>query len=129
MAKKSIRVARTRGAGTLTEAQFWTKIRSALRSASRYWKPILVCKNNSRRLYKGLNKRQRFEYQCSKCKKWFKEKEISVDHIVPCGALNSYNDIPRFVERLFVEEEGLQVLCDLCHNEKTNKERRNEKKD
>jgi 5-methylcytosine-specific restriction endonuclease McrA len=78
---------------------------------------------NSRRAYKGPLKRQKFEYQCNICKNWFPEKNINVDHIIPAGSLNCANDLPEFVERLFVEIEGLQLLCSTCHDKKTKQEK------
>ncbi len=125
---KRVLVAKTRNAGTLSEAAFWSFIRSALRQKSRWWKPISVCKLNARRLYKGTNKRQKYEYQCNKCKKWYAEKEINVDHIKPAGSLNCAQDLPEFVERLFCEQDNLQVLCVTCHDKKTLKEKQAKKK-
>ena len=108
-----------RNAGTMSEPMFWTFIRSALRQKSIYWKPIRQCKLKSRKPYKGTNKQQKFEYQCSECKQWYPEKNINVDHITPAGSLNCANDLPGFVERLFCEIDGLQILCKICHNKKT----------
>jgi 5-methylcytosine-specific restriction endonuclease McrA len=124
--KRRILTKRTRNNGTMTESMFWGMIRSTLRNKSRWWKPISQCKSNARRKYNGPNKRQRWEYQCAKCKKWWSEKNINVDHIIPAGSLQRADDLPGFVERLFVEVEGLQVLCSNCHNLKTKSER-NEK--
>jgi len=124
--KRRILTKRTRNNGTMTESMFWGMIRSTLRNKSRWWKPISQCKSNARRKYNGPNKRQRWEYQCAKCKKWWSEKNINVDHIIPAGSLQCADDLPGFVERLFVEVEGLQVLCSNCHNLKTKSER-NEK--
>jgi 5-methylcytosine-specific restriction endonuclease McrA len=42
-----------------------------------------------------------------------------VDHIHPAGSLNCAADLPGFVERLFCEQDNLQVLCESCHDEKT----------
>jgi 5-methylcytosine-specific restriction endonuclease McrA len=117
------RVVKTRNAGTMTESAFWSFIRSALRQKSRWWKPITQTKMKSRRAYKGPNKRQKFEYQCVHCEKWFPEKKINVDHIHPAGSLNCANDLPGFVERLFCESDNLQVLCEKCHNTKTQNEK------
>ena len=131
MRKKAVRKPRanaapkTRNNGTMTESAFWSFIRSGLRQKSRWWKPITQCKLDAKRPYKGPNKRQKFEYQCNSCKKWFAEKNINVDHVLPAGSLNCANDLPGFVERLFVEVEGLQVLCSICHDKKTAKEREN----
>jgi hypothetical protein len=127
MAKvKKTRVVRTRNAGTMTESMFWGMIRATLRNKSRWWKPISLCKQKAKRKYNGPNKRQKWEYQCAKCKKWWAEKHINVDHIIPVGSLQSANDLPKFVENLFCEMEYLQVLCSTCHNVKTQSER-NEK--
>lgn len=112
-----------RNAGTMTESAFWGFIRAGLRQKSRWWKPVSLCKQNARRNYKGPNKRQKYEYQCNHCKKWFADKNINVDHITPAGTLTCANDLPGFVERLFCEVEGLQVLCSGCHNIKTQNEK------
>jgi len=121
--KPKVLVPKPRNAGTMTESAFWSFIRSALRQKSRWWKPILQCKLAARRAYKGPNKRQKFEYQCAICEKWFQEKKINVDHIIPAGSLNCAADLPGFVERLFCEKDNLQVLCEKCHDEKTKTEK------
>lgn len=126
---KNPKVARTRNGGTWTEAQFFSMIRSALRNKSRFWVPIKQAKEAARRPYKGPNKLQKWEFQCSECKHWFKDKEVEVDHLVEAGSLTCYEDLPGFVERLFCEDISLySVKCKSCHQEKTNKERENKKK-
>jgi 5-methylcytosine-specific restriction endonuclease McrA len=124
VAKKRVaKVEKTRNAGTMSESAFWGFIRSGLRQKSRWWKPITQCKLEAKRIYKGPNKRQKFEYQCNECKDWFIEKKINVDHIVGAGSLKCANDLPGFVERLFCEIENLQCLCTDCHNIKTQNEK------
>jgi 5-methylcytosine-specific restriction endonuclease McrA len=116
---KNPRVPRTRNANSMTESSFWSMIRSCLRQKSRWWIPIAKCKENARRPYKGVNKRQKWEYQCNKCKQWFPDKFVNIDHIIPAGELNCSADLEGFVNRLFIEVEGLQCLCSNCHSEKT----------
>ena len=131
MKKRQIRVARTRNNETMTESMFWSMIRSVLRNKSMHWKPVAECKKRAKKTYRGPNKRQRYEYQCAICEKWFPEKETIVDHIIPAGSLRSSSDLPGFVERLFVEVESLQCLCKKCHAEKIlkeNQERKNDKR-
>jgi 5-methylcytosine-specific restriction endonuclease McrA len=120
---KKSRVAKTRNSGTMTESAFWSFIRSALRNKSRWWKPITECKQKARRPYTGPNKRLKYEYQCNQCKGWYPEKQINVDHIIPAGTLTCSSDLPGFIERLFCEQENLQVLCTGCHDKKTKHER------
>ena len=121
--KRASKVVKTRNAGTMTESAFWSFIRSALRQKSRWWKPITECKMKARRPYKGPNKRQKFEYLCNSCNRWFPEKQINVDHIVGAGSLNCGQDLPGFVDRLFCEQDNLQVLCTTCHDHKTKLEK------
>ena len=122
-ATRKPKVERTRNNGTMTESMFWSFIRSALRQKSRWWKPITQCKLEARRPYKGPNKRQKFEYECNNCHRWFPEKSINVDHIVGAGSLNCGADLPGFVDRLFCEQDNLQVLCEKCHDAKTKLEK------
>jgi len=120
---KKSRVVKSRGAGTLTEAAFWSMIRSALRNKSRFWAPIKLCKELVRRKYVGPKRMQKWEYQCKTCKGWFAEKNVNVDHITPAGQLRNANDLPKFVETLFCEVDNLQVLCSGCHDIKTKHEK------
>lgn len=106
-----------------SSAKFWGFVRSALRSAGNKWPPKYQVLNKAKSSYSGPNKLQKWEYTCAECENKFKAKEVSVDHIVPCGTLTDYQDLAGFVERLFVAEEGLQVLCKTCHDFKSKQER------
>ena len=110
---------RPRNHGTMTESGYWGGIRSALRQKSRWWLPKSEAKKISRREYTGKNKRQKWEYPCAHCKKWFMDKETEVDHIIGAGSLRCAEDLAGFVERLFCEIDGFQVLCKPCHLVKT----------
>lgn len=117
-------VVKTRNSNTMTESAFWSFIRSCLRNKSRFWIPIQEAKKLARRKSQSSNKKLKFEYQCSECKNWFPDKEVSVDHIIPAGSLNSAADLPGFVERLFCEVDNLSVLCEkTCHAAKTKLDR------
>lgn len=106
-----------------TSAKFWAFIRSGLRSKSSRWPPKYEVLAEARRPSQSVNKRLKYEFQCSSCKQWFPQKEVAVDHIVPVGTLKSFSDLPGFVERLFCSKEGFQVLCKEEHQKKTNEER------
>ncbi len=121
------KVEKIRNHGTMTESAFWGMIRSFLRQKSRWWKPIQECKQKAKREYKGVNKRQKFEYKCNVCNKYFPEKEIQVDHIIPVGTLKCGKDLEIFVEKLFCELDNLQCICTSCHLIKSNNERINKK--
>ena len=54
---------------------------------------------------------------CEQCKKLV--AKIFIDHIIPCGAVDSEG----FIERLYVPSTGLQALCKTCHAKKTRQER------
>lgn len=101
-----------------TQGKFWSFLRSGLRRCYSRWPPKYEVLVDCKRPYKGEDKRRKFEYQCSDCKKYFKSTAIEVDHIVPAGSLTSFEHLPGFVERLFVGKEGLRVLCKPCHKER-----------
>lgn len=114
-----------------TTARFWQFIRSAMRAAYNKWPPKYSVIKNAKRPaeqeWYGENGRRlnvKWEYQCNSCKDWWMQKQISVDHIEPVGTLRDYDDLPNFVRRLFVDEEGLQILCKDCHDKKTQAERK-----
>ena len=115
---------KTRNLNTMTEAAYWSMLRSMLRRGFRYWKPIKAVKDAAKRPYIGPNKRRRFSYECAECHTMFPEKEVAVDHIVPVGSLKCYDDLVPFIQRLAVEDTSqLQVLCKDCHQAKTNAEK------
>lgn len=118
---KKVRVPRTRNNGTMTEAMFFQWLRSKLRRASMYWKPISQARKDAQVSYKGPNKRRKYSYVCAKCHKEFSATGVKVHHKVDAGSLNSFDDLSRFAERLFVEKDGLIVLCSSCHNKHHNK--------
>ena len=117
------KVPKTRCSGTMTESAFYSFIRSGLRQKSQRWRPIFDCKKLAQVPYSGTDKRTKYLYTCAICNGEFKGTETMVDHIVPCGSLKSFDDLPAFVERLFCEVDGLRVLCKACHQEVTNAER------
>lgn len=123
--KKTVksRVEKPYNHGTMSKSAFWGMIRSCLRQKSRWWKPIAEAKKLAKRAKKNGG-RQKFEYQCNHCKNWFPDKEVQVDHLIDAGSLTCKEDVGDFVERLFCEVDGLQVLCKDCHQIKTNNARK-----
>jgi len=111
---KKFRVPRTRNNGTLTESAFWQMIRATLRNRTRFWKPRYQCLMDARRPSQSLNKKLKWEFQCSSCKKWFSQSAIEIHHFQEAGKLNCAADLPLFVERLFAED-GWMCLCKACH--------------
>lgn len=103
-----------------TTARFNQFIRSALRGAWSRWPPKYQCLNDGRK--KVVGKKHKYEYQCALCEKWFKAKDVQVDHIVPAGSSKDWNE---FITKLFVGTEKLQRLCTSCHKEKTKLDRLN----
>jgi len=121
-----VRKSKPRNAGTWTEARYMSQIRSHLRAAFRYWLPIKKAKEAARRHNQSENKRMKWEYRCKHCNRWFPEKLVQVDHVVPCGRLKELGDVPFFIMNLTEEDykEGYQVLCKECHKKVTAAERK-----
>jgi hypothetical protein len=132
MVKKKIvkksKVVKTRNAGTLTESEYFSKIRSMLRSGFRYWKPMQLALQKASRPSQSSNKRLKTEYQCATCKKWFKRADVQIDHIKECGSLSKYEDIVPFIQRLTMENvDAYQILCKHDHKVKTSTYLKNKK--
>jgi hypothetical protein len=107
---------RTRNGGKWTEAQYWAKLRSALRQAFKWWEPAKQAVAKA--------KYGKF-YTCAACKARFPRKQVQADHVTPCGPLRCLADVAPFLERLTPEDvDAFQVLCETCHQQKTNDERR-----
>ena len=116
---------KNRAGGRWTEARFRSFVTSALRGSSRKWAPISDVLTEARV--------RRGTYLCANCKEegpatikieGKRVKNAVVDHINPIVdpevGFTTWDD---FINRLFCEEENLQVLCHSCHKEKSNKER------
>lgn len=112
----------TRCSGWMTEAEYYSWILSNARRLTLRWRPRNEALARSRRIYKGSDKRIKWEYQCQICAEWVIRKEIEVDHIVPCGGIKCLADIPRWYTNALCEIDGFEVLCKSCHRLKTNKE-------
>ena len=115
------RAERTRAGGTWTESRFWSFLRSNLRLAWRKWPPRAQALKAARRPYMGESKRQKWWYVCAACNHYFKGTDVEVDHIIPCGSMKSWDDLRGFVQRMFCEADGLQILCKPCHKAKRGK--------
>lgn len=92
---------------------------SVLRRASFRWGPRSTALKLAR-VERGL-------YLCNMCKGHFKQKDIKLDHIIPVVSIkdgfkfrdNGLPDWNDFIDRLFCDVEGFQVLCNSCHDAKT----------
>ena len=113
-------IKKTRCNGTWTESRFHSFIKSALRSASRRWSPIYTTKKNARIA--------RNTYVCSRCKNKVGNKDIKVDHTHPVVSVeDGFVDYNTYIQRMFVEIDGLTAMCKKCHDLKTlveNKQRK-----
>ncbi len=111
------RVPRTRCGGTWTESRYFGFIRSALRAAFMKYPVKSHVKANAKEMTDDGAR-----WRCAHCDGLFLSMDTEVDHIVPCGGLKKYEDLPGFVERMFCEADGFQVLCKPCHKIKTKKD-------
>jgi len=124
---KTQRAVRTRNANTMTEAEYWGKVRSALRKAFAYWKPAQLAMKSAECGTRTNPKtgKERKVYRCAMCGKADYPEEMQIDHIEPCGSLRSSEDLVAFLERLTCEDTSkFQVLHKACHQAKTNEGRK-----
>lgn len=97
-------------------------LRQAFSRSMWYWDTIRAAK-------KGPD-----QYECAKCRRVFKLREVAVDHKIPViDPVEGWKGIVVFAHRLFCDLSNLWVLCiDVCHSRKTKKEnkiRRSSKKE
>jgi 5-methylcytosine-specific restriction endonuclease McrA len=116
---------KTRCSGQWTEARYLGFIKSGLRQTSMRWAPIQEVKKEAN-IRRGI-------YRCAGCKEEIpsslkvgreRKNNVHVDHIEPiinpATGWISWDDT---ISRMFCEKDNLQVLCTICHDEKTNKEK------
>ena len=85
---------------------------SILRRATYRWPP------RSEALKEG--RKDRNAYECAMCKDVYKNNQIVLDHIDPVvDPRNGFTTWDDYVDRMFPEKEGFQVLCSSCHDIKT----------
>lgn len=88
---------------------------SSLRRGSYRWPPRWEAEKRS---HVG-----RGEYLCECCGWITKKKNLSMDHVEPVvDPLVGYVGLDSYAERLYVEVNGWQRLCDFCHSIKTKAE-------
>lgn len=123
-------MARNYNNGEWTPSRFHSFIKGSLRSASIKWPPKYKCLNDAFVGKKINSKSGRLakHYKCASCKEEYPAKDVQVDHIIPVVDPNlgftTWDDI---IDRMFCEQEFLQVLCKSCHDNKTTVERQQAK--
>ena len=107
-----------------TQARFNSFVKGALRAASQRWPPkySVLSKAFTTRKENKATGRLAKHFRCSKCKEEFPQKEVEVNHIVPVVPLSGFDSWDKVIERLFCEEDGLEVVCRVCHKEITKEE-------
>jgi len=67
--------------------------------------------------YKNGKDKFRVHHTCAFCAKDYLREEVQVDHIIEVGQFDCWEN---WIERLFCESWGFQILCTRCHLAKTN---------
>lgn len=112
----------------MTEAAFNNFIMSFIRKGSTRWKPIQDVQKKARAgrgVYwcVGWGGQERHKVPVTAVIDGKRKKNVVVDHIIPAKLPNKEdNDWQSVIDRMFVEVDGLQVLCQACHRIKTNEE-------
>jgi 5-methylcytosine-specific restriction endonuclease McrA len=105
-------------------------ITSALRAGMRRWPPKYQALAEA---FTGTKKnkatgRMAKHYRCNSCNKEFVAAKVQVDHIEPVVSAKGFTTWDDFIDRLFCEQENLQVLCLTCHKKKSALETQQRKK-
>ena len=64
-------------------------------------------------------------FRCGLCGKVFPRREVSADHVDPVvDPKRGWQSWDEYLKRLFCEEDGFQIICNECHDDKTARERK-----
>lgn len=89
-----------------------TFAKGCLRRGSLMWKPISECRRLAR-VERGL-------YKCAICEGHFPAKQTQVDHREPVvDIIKGFTTWDDYINRLFCDIDGLDLLCTNCHEAKT----------
>lgn len=94
------------------------------------WPPRNECLSKAKTRRKKNKKTNRLaqHYKCNKCKKDFTLKEVVVDHIHPViDPKRGFVSWDEYIDRMFPDISGFQILCQNCHKEKSNMENKQRK--
>jgi hypothetical protein len=120
-----------RNGGKWTEARYRSFVTSTLRAGSRKWPPKYETLNAAK-TEKKVNKatgRLAQHYKCAMCEQEYTQKDVQVDHIKPViDPKKGFVSWDTYIDRMFCEGKNLQVLCKICHAEKTKIEKEISKK-
>lgn len=86
----------------------------ALRRASYRWKPRSEAMKRA--------KIERGKYRCEKCKEIKQRKDIQIDHQHPVIPVLGWDNFDNYIDRMFCDISGFNILCKACHNIKTQSE-------
>jgi hypothetical protein len=111
--------------GQWTAAKMRSFVKNGLRQQTRKWAPIQTVLSKART--------RRGFYECNACKEEVPKtvldpdtrkrvNNVHVDHIDPVVPVTGWDSWDGVIERMFCEEDGLQVLCKACHKEVTQEE-------
>lgn len=122
---------KTRNGGEWTEARFKSFVTSALRAASRRWPPKYKALKEAfvGKMVNEKTGKMAMHYKCASCTKLFVATDVQVDHIEPVvDPKKGFAGWDVYIDRMFCEIKGLQVLCKVCHTVKTDQEKLERKK-
>lgn len=111
-----------RNSGEWTDAKFRSFITSALRAASRRWPPKYKALKQAfvGRKINAKTGKLAMHYQCITCNNVFIAADVQIDHINPVvDPKSGFISWDVYIDRMFCEIDGLQVMCKPCHKEKT----------
>lgn len=120
---------KNRCGGRWSDAKWKSFIKNQLRGATRKWAPISDCLRAAR-VKRGY-------YLCAGCGEHVtatvkegarRAKNVFVDHIEPIVPVTGWISWDSCIERMFCEEDNLQVLCKSCHDSKSKEEAAQRKK-
>jgi 5-methylcytosine-specific restriction endonuclease McrA len=67
-------------------------------------------------------------HRCQHCRELFPQNGVQADHIIPVVGPEGFTTWDEYIERLYCEAEGFQILCKACHAKVTKEEQEERRK-
>jgi hypothetical protein len=88
------------------------------------WPGKAIARDNARVIvddghYKNGNPKTKLMFKCAGCLDLYEKEDTQADHINPVVDIKGFTNWDQYINALFCQPSGYQILCKTCHLSKT----------